>query len=117
MADTIEAAGSGALAVEGVPVRRARFWSRLRGRGRAPSECECRWGHARCILFRFGLVYYVLYFLPFPLTALGGVGMLGAPLRWFAALIWQANQWYETHVVQRATVWFGYSVLKLEPRS
>lgn len=72
------------------------------------------WSLPRRVLFRFGLVYFVLYFLPFPLTALASVGMLGGPFGWFAQKVWALSQWFETAIVQNATVWFGYKVLRLE---
>ena len=40
------------------------------------STCEqAGWGAARCVLFRFGVIYFVMYFFPFPLALVPGVGI------------------------------------------
>jgi hypothetical protein len=81
---------------------------------RGPVPQDCGWGQARCILFRFGLIYFVLYFLPFPLVTLVNIGAV-LPTRWADGLGngigWLAQQF--ENGTNAITVWFGEHILGL----
>jgi hypothetical protein len=75
-----------------------------------------RWGHPRRILFRFGSLYLLLYFLPFPLTAIGSLTLLPVPFSWVGD---GANYlvYLFANGLLATDVWFGEHILRLAPGS
>src|SRR5678815_2519601 len=55
---------------------------------------ECRWGTVRCVLFRLGIIYFTLYFLPFPLHMIPGGGYVAG---WYHQGMQTAIRWVGEH--------------------
>ncbi len=78
----------------------------------ARAESGPRWSLGRRVLFQFIALYFILYFLPFPVSALTELGSLPKPFSWIAlGAGWVTNQ-YE-HATQWAVVQFATHVLRL----
>ncbi len=65
-------------------------------------------------MFRFGFVYLLLYYLPFPLGQIARLQMVFVPFRWIGAGAGALVGWF-MEGEQAATVWFGEHVLRLKP--
>jgi hypothetical protein len=80
--------------------------------GLEPPGPAVRWSTPRMALFRFVTLYFGLYFLPFPVSALAGLTSLPRPLMWIGLGAAKVAGWYEG-AMQHAVLWFGTHGLRL----